>query len=858
MRLFDYPRPPGDTGIGFHYFPDMGHYRHEDFSRWMPILKSLGVSWLTLLAPLDQPIAETFVKGLQDGGVEPLIRIYSPGITPLDQTALGQLAQTYARWGAHYLTVYDQPNLAESWTGFKMEALPDRFMGLLLPCLNTLAAVEGIIPVFTPLACPGNYWDTEFLRTCLDLIVLRGRKALFERLAVGMHNFAANRPLGWGRGGPSQWPQAKPYHTPPGSEDQTGFRLFEWYDALIRARVGRSLPLLACANGSRYDSNEAHEFPRVDETLHAARHGEMTRALMNRGAPDYVFNNAFWLLSADDESPYTGDRWFYPDGSARLAQSVAALKALPHTARAIDLTLELPATIRVLMDDNATVREIDFEDYLKGVVPSEIGPEAPIEAQKAQAVAARCYAALAKRHRERGADICTTTHCQVWRERRWPQSDEAVESTRGIAVTDQGAIIRAYYFARCDGQATRDSEHALHSLDGYRTCEERGWGVVPTCRAVPCTGHAPHTGDCGFYGHGVGLCQTGASDLARRGLGFVDILTHYYTGALVMSLSRPPTTPPAASRPEPVEGPPEPQPETPPAPRPAPVKEPPATPAPTPPPDAPVVSHWQMEARRSAGPRAIAGAFPRAEMSITIGDASGHSVTLASGSKPQYGSGGFELPVWSDGLYTVQFDGESFQVEVANNFVFLTFHAAGGPSTGSGHDAREYQIVSALMDAPRAQEWLDHLTADASLTGQLALETLGAGAPGGPAWGVYIERKAGVRALAGSLPRPGITVRVTSAAGQAVEVVSGSKPEHGAGGFEVLCWQDGNFTVAFLDQHFVVPVNGSFTRADFVELKNGGTRLASGLLTRDEAERRLADLQAVEMVRDLFGIEKKE
>ncbi|MGB9880125.1 MAG: carboxypeptidase regulatory-like domain-containing protein, partial [Anaerolineae bacterium] len=50
----------------------------------------------------------------------------------------------------------------------------------------------------------------------------------------------------------------------------------------------------------------------------------------------------------------------------------------------------LPATIRVLMPDN-TVVVMPFDEYIKGVLPKEMPPHWPMEALKAQAVAARCY-----------------------------------------------------------------------------------------------------------------------------------------------------------------------------------------------------------------------------------------------------------------------------------------------------------------------------------------------------------------------------------------------------------------------------------------------------------------------------------
>ena len=174
----------------------------------------------------------------------------------------------------------------------------------------------------------------------------------------------------------------------------------------------------------------------------------------------------------------------------------------------------VPPTIRVLMPDGSVV-VMDMEDYLKGVVPVEMGRSRPLEALKAQAVAARSYAATSRAHTDKGADICTTQHCQVWRSHHYPKTDLAVDETRGQVAVYDGEIARAYYFAHCDGR-TRNIEDVWHR-------------DFPYCRGVSCI--------CGFtsmYGHGVGMCQEGASAMAERGAAYDQIIKHYYTGVEVL------------------------------------------------------------------------------------------------------------------------------------------------------------------------------------------------------------------------------------------------------------------------------------------------------------------------------------
>ncbi|MBN1288172.1 MAG: SpoIID/LytB domain-containing protein [Actinobacteria bacterium] len=172
-------------------------------------------------------------------------------------------------------------------------------------------------------------------------------------------------------------------------------------------------------------------------------------------------------------------------------------------------------TIRVLMPDGS-VQTMDMDEYLKGVVPSEIGASWPYDALCAQAVAARSYAATSYRHPEQDANVCTTTHCQAWSQARDERADIAVESTHNIVALYNGEIISTYYFGHCDGH-TRSSESV--------------WGgYLPYCRSVSCP--------CGYhemFGHGVGMCQQGVKVLAAAGWDYKDILSHYYSGVDVRS-----------------------------------------------------------------------------------------------------------------------------------------------------------------------------------------------------------------------------------------------------------------------------------------------------------------------------------
>ncbi|WZL71542.1 SpoIID/LytB domain-containing protein [Clostridiaceae bacterium 35-E11] len=119
--------------------------------------------------------------------------------------------------------------------------------------------------------------------------------------------------------------------------------------------------------------------------------------------------------------------------------------------------------------DLTIINQLDFEEYLYGVVPREMSGEWPIEAQKAQAVAARNFAVEKLRsHQQYGFDLCAGTHCQVYGgySSEHPRSKTAVDETRGKLLTYNGKIVTAFYHSNSGGH-TEDVENIWSSPVGY-------------------------------------------------------------------------------------------------------------------------------------------------------------------------------------------------------------------------------------------------------------------------------------------------------------------------------------------------------------------------------------------------------
>lgn len=98
---------------------------------------------------------------------------------------------------------------------------------------------------------------------------------------------------------------------------------------------------------------------------------------------------------------------------------------------------------------------ISIEEYLKGVVPYEMSDSFPLEALKAQAVAARTYA-LRRRADRSGEiyDVVDTTADQVFfgYNAEYTNAIEAVESTKGLCARYEGTYASCYYTATNGGQ----------------------------------------------------------------------------------------------------------------------------------------------------------------------------------------------------------------------------------------------------------------------------------------------------------------------------------------------------------------------------------------------------------------------
>jgi len=121
------------------------------------------------------------------------------------------------------------------------------------------------------------------------------------------------------------------------------------------------------------------------------------------------------------------------------------------------------------------VNELQLEDYLAGLINSEISSAWPIESVKAQAVIARTYALNRKQARKQALyHLESTVMDQVYEGSRIEDSraTRAVAETAGEVLTFGNAIIQAFYHSNCGGK-TEASENV--------------WGAaLPYMKGVDC------------------------------------------------------------------------------------------------------------------------------------------------------------------------------------------------------------------------------------------------------------------------------------------------------------------------------------------------------------------------------------
>ncbi len=161
--------------------------------------------------------------------------------------------------------------------------------------------------------------------------------------------------------------------------------------------------------------------------------------------------------------------------------------------------IEEPELIKVYNTKTKDVMVIDFEEYIKGVVASEMPAEFNSEALKAQAVSARTYLLYRLKKYPDGhpdhpdAPVCTGIHCQAWNskddliashdegwyEQYWGKIENAVASTKGQILTYDNKIIEPLFHSTSGGRTENSEDVFSASVPYLRSVESPYEGEAP-------------------------------------------------------------------------------------------------------------------------------------------------------------------------------------------------------------------------------------------------------------------------------------------------------------------------------------------------------------------------------------------
>ena len=187
---------------------------------------------------------------------------------------------------------------------------------------------------------------------------------------------------------------------------------------------------------------------------------------------------------------------------------------------------------KITKDDNAKhfnasvgdVVELSFQEYLKGVVASEIG-NAHIEACKAQAIASRTNAYS---YYESGRAISdSSSSVQAFNASRmisteYPNAHAAVDETNDLVLFYQGKPLSPCSYSASNGGRTTSSESRWGGYRAYLIEQDDPWDLAAT------RGNK--------RGHGVGMSQEGAKYAAKTGISYIGILSFYYPNTTLKSM----------------------------------------------------------------------------------------------------------------------------------------------------------------------------------------------------------------------------------------------------------------------------------------------------------------------------------
>ncbi|MFC1976537.1 hypothetical protein ACFLXQ_09075, partial [Chloroflexota bacterium] len=368
--LSHFPRPHEDTGRGVHWSHSQYFWGKDNWSFWKEQIQALKLKWIKVLDD-GGGSALGLVKRLADIQVMPVIRFYREEPNPGHISGREEeTVKRYADLGAVYFETNNEPDLDLEWVDRNrpenwLEIVVDNF--IIEADMVRNAGGYLLFPAFGP-GGRGNPFQ---------IIVDKGRKDLLDgNCCLAIHNYCLGRPLDYPndpittqgvpltqeeweeRGGMWAWEMSyeqvnehrRDLANPNANimEDSTGFRAFEYFDALVQEAVGHSIPIFTTEGGynvgqragTTYGDDPRYPKPTPEWT------GRLTEDMfryIQEEAPDYYFACMPWLIAVgrigvwgegfENQGPWFTNHFDQQFGLNGELPIVSKLKAMPGKTR---------------------------------------------------------------------------------------------------------------------------------------------------------------------------------------------------------------------------------------------------------------------------------------------------------------------------------------------------------------------------------------------------------------------------------------------------------------------------------------------------------------------------------------------
>ena len=310
--------------LGFHYFLDVEQFNPADSNLWIQKLREINAKWLVIKNPQDRAIPEEFIRSFSDAGINLIINFNEDVSSDVDFSSLSTLLNVYGKWGVKYAYLFEKPNLQSKWGDINwnnqdiVKTHLNKFISFAQLCEK-----YHIKPVFSPLFPSGDYWDLAFLEESLKGLASLAASLINNNLILSAFGWNWGHSIEWGSGGKKKWPESKPFHQKQNTQNQQGFRTYEWYLELSEKVFGKRLPIIILEAGIPNDRFTGNSLKTVHtDDLFAITHLLAGENVFNPKKPEILLSPIpsevigcnFFILSAQMEKKYFPYRWFTPKG----------------------------------------------------------------------------------------------------------------------------------------------------------------------------------------------------------------------------------------------------------------------------------------------------------------------------------------------------------------------------------------------------------------------------------------------------------------------------------------------------------------------------------------------------------------